>query len=628
MRFALKLTIRILTLFFAQFHCVAHDSIAQTNDWMSVGGDRGCMRYSSLDQISVDNVTKLERAWEYKTGELAEGKAKIMECTPLIIEGVMYFSSGQLKVIALNAVNGTEIWRFDPFKNGKPKHPLHSGGVNRGVAYWSDQKLGGQRRILHGTSNGQLFSIDAKTGQLDPAFGASGVKDLREDIKRDLSKMGYGPTSAPAILGDLAIVGFSCGEGPGPAAPGDIRAFDIRTGKQVWRFRTVPREGEFGNETWENDSWKDRGAANAWGGYSVDTKRGMVFAGIGSAAFDFFGGDRPGQNLFANCTIALDGKTGERLWHFQTLHHDIWDHDLPTYPNLISLNHDGKKTDAVAQVTKTGYVFLLDRETGKPLFDVKEVAVPKSDIVGEHSWPTQPVPVKPPPFCRTSMTKDDVTDIAPENRQNVLDQLEKLNFGPAFNPPSLKGSVILPGFHGGATWSGASFDPQTGLLFVNSNNQPNIVTLVEAEQGAKFRYHITGYNKFLDQEGYPAIKPPWGQLNAIDLNSGKIVWQSVLGEYPELTARGIQQTGTENFGGTIVTAGGLVFIGATRDEMFHAFDKTSGKLLWQTKLPAGGYATPSTYSVGGKQYVVIPASGGGKLNTPSADSIVAFALPD
>lgn len=606
---------------------VSTTAIADEN-WLAVGGDRGCMRYSALAQINTSNVATLKRAWEYRTGELAENRAKIMECTPIVIDGVMYITSGLLKVIALDARTGTELWRFDPFANGRPEQPLASGGVNRGVAYWTDGKDRGERRILHGTANGQLFCLDAKTGKLDPNFANAGVKDLREDFTKDLSGIGYGPTSAPAILGDLAILGFSCGEGPGPAAPGDIRAFDVRTGKQVWQFHTVPHPGEFGNETWEGDSWKDRGAANAWGGFSVDTERNMVFAGLGSAAFDFYGGDRKGQNLFANCTIALDGRTGKRLWHFQTLHHDLWDHDIPIYPNLVNVRHNGRMVDAVAQVTKTAYVYLFDRKTGEPLFDIQELPVPASDIPGEEAWPTQPIPTKPPPFSRISMTEEDVTDIAPENRRYVLEQMKKLRSGPDFNPPSLQGTVVVPGFHGGATWSGASFDPETGMLYVNSNNQPNILTLVEQPEDSNYRYRITGYTKFLDQEGYPAIRPPWGQLNAIDLNRGEIAWQSTLGEYPELTARGVPQTGTESFGGTIVTAGGLVFIGGTRDAMFHAFDKRTGQLLWKTELPAGGYATPATYSIDGRQYVVIAASGGGKLGTPTADSIVAYALPN
>ncbi|QDV23150.1 pyrroloquinoline quinone-dependent dehydrogenase [Aureliella helgolandensis] len=618
---------KMLWLAFVLTTCSMFSHALRAEDWLSVGGDRGAMRFSPAQAITVDNVNSLELAWEFKTGELAEGTARIMECTPIVIDGVMYFTSGKLKVFALDAATGTELWKFDPFANGPTTYPLASGGVNRGVAYWSDGVLGGRRRIFHGTSDGRLFCLDAATGELDQDFAAGGVKDLREDLEMDLSQMGYGPTSAPAILDDLVIVGFSCGEGPGPAAPGDIRAFDAYTGAQRWRFHTVPRPGEFGNETWAGDSWDQRGAANAWGGYSIDTQRGLVFAGLGSAAFDFYGGDRHGENLFANCTIALNGRTGERVWHFQTLHHDLWDHDLPTNPNLVTVEHGGKRIDAVAQVTKTGYVFLLDRVTGEPLFEVREEPVPASDVPGEMAWPTQPIPVKPPPFTQLEMTTDNATNIGAENRASVLKQLEGLRSGPDFNPPSLQGTVVMPGFHGGATWSGASFDPSSGYLFVNSNNQPNIVTLVEQPQNARSPYRITGYHKFLDHEGYPAIEPPWGQLTAIDLNLGEIVWQVPLGEYPELTARGIPPTGTENFGGTIVTAGGLVFIAGTRDEMFRAFDKETGRELWKTKLPAGGYATPSTYSVAGRQYVVIPASGGGKLKTPTADSIMVYALP-
>ncbi|MEM8732603.1 MAG: pyrroloquinoline quinone-dependent dehydrogenase [Planctomycetota bacterium] len=602
------------------------------DDWLAVGGDRGGMRYSTLSQVNTENVAQLELAWEYKTGELKAGQARIMECTPLVVDGMMYLTTGKLKLIALDAASGEERWRYDPFQNGPAQHPLASGGVNRGCAYWpgieASEGEAVPPRILHGTSDGRLHCLDAKTGEPIEEFGQGGVKDLREDLQVDIDQMGYGPTSAPAIFENLVIVGFSCGEGPGPAAPGDIRAFDVRTGEQAWRFHTVPRDGEFGNETWEGESWRGRGAANAWGGFSVDKQLGYVYAGLGSAAFDFYGGDRKGENLFANCTIALDARTGQRVWHFQTLHHDLWDHDLPTYPNLVTVTHNGTERNAVAQVTKTGYVFLFDRDTGEPLFEVQEVPAPASEVAGEHAWPTQPIPTKPPAFCRTEMTRDDATDIAAANRKYVQEQFDLLTTGSQFTPPSLKGTVVVPGFHGGATWSGASFDPETGLLYVNSNNQPNVVTLVEQPAGATSRYRITGYNKFLDQDGYPAIKPPWGQLSAIDLNQGKIVWQTVLGEYPELTAQGIPQTGTENFGGTIVTAGGLVFIGATRDEKFHAFDKSSGELLWEYSLPAGGYATPSTYSVDGRQYVVIPASGGGKLRTRVADSIMAFALPE
>ncbi|MEX0611297.1 MAG: pyrroloquinoline quinone-dependent dehydrogenase [Pirellulales bacterium] len=601
----------------------------QDVDWPGVGNDPGCMRYSKLDQINRDNVRRLKPSWTYHTGELRNGDGNTIECTPIVVDGVMYVTTGRLRVVALDAASGKELWQFDPRKEHPFPHEPASGGVNRGCAYWSDGRPGGARRIIHGTSDGRLFSLDAKTGKLDEGFGSGGIRNLRDELDPAVAALGYGPTSAPAIWKDTIIVGVSCGEGPAIAAPGDIRAFDVHTGRQLWRFRTVPAPGKFGHETWAADSWKNRGGANAWGGFSVDVKRGLVFAGLGSASFDFYGGDRHGENLFANCTIALAANTGNRLWHFQTLHHDLWDHDLPTYPNVVTVTHNGRRIDAVAQVTKTGYVYLFERDTGRPLFDIEEKPVPASDVPGEHAWPTQPIPVKPPPFAEQQLDETNVTDIAPANRDSALAQLRKVRRGPAFNPPSFEGTVAIPGFHGGATWSGASFDPTTSVLYVNSNNVPNLVTLVEdKDKGPHYGpYSHAGYVRLRDHEGYPAIKPPWGVLNAINLNTGEFAWRVPLGEYPELKARGVPQTGTENFGGTIVTAGGLVFIGGAKDERFHAFDKDTGRLLWQYQLPAGGYATPSTYMASGRQYVVIAAGGAGKLGTKAGDAFVAFALP-
>ena len=598
-------------------------------DWPGVGNDPGCMRYSQLDQINRQNVARLEPVWTYHTGELEGRTGRTIECTPIVINGVMYVITGYLRLVALDGATGKELWQFDPLKDHPFPHRPASGGVNRGCAYWSDGKPDGDRRIIHGTSDGRLFSLDAKTGKLDPKFGDGGIRNLRKELDPKVAARSYGPTSAPAIWKDTIVVGVSCDEGPGVAAPGDIRAFDIRTGEQVWRFRTVPRPGEFGNETWAGDSWKDRGAANAWGGLSVDVDRGMVFAGLGSAAFDFYGGDRHGDNLFANCTIALDARTGQRIWHFQTLHHDLWDHDLPVYPNLVKVQHDGKPIDTVAQVTKTGYVFLFDRESGKPLFDIKEQPVPATDVPGERTAPTQPIPVKPPPIAVQFLNESNITDIGEANRASVLAQLRKIRGGPAFNPPSLQGTVVVPGFHGGANWSGASFDPTTGWLYVNSNNVANIITLVESRAMDKTKdgpYGTTGYFPFVDHEGYSAMKPPWGMLNAINLNTGEFAWRVPLGEHVELTARGIPRTGTETFGGSIVTAGGLVFIAGTKDERIHAFDKQTGQLLWEHALPAGGYATPSTYQLNGRQYVVIAAGGAGKLRTKAGDAFVAFSL--
>ena len=603
----------------------------QTAAWPGVGNDPGCTRYSELDQINRDTVARLKPAWTFHTRELEGRTGKTIECTPIVIDGVMYLTTGYLRVVALDAATGKELWQFDPLRDHPFAHRPASGGVNRGCAYWSDLKPGGERRIIHGTSDGRLFSLDAKTGKLDLKFGAGGICNLRDGLDPKVAALDYGPTSAPAIWHDTIIVGVSCGEGPGIAAPGDIRAFDVHTGKEIWRFQTVPGPGEFGNETWKGESWKGRGAVNAWGGFSVDTRRGQVFAGLGSAAFDFYGGDRHGDNLFANCTIALDARTGKRVWHFQTLRHDLWDHDLPVYPNLVTITREGKSIDAVAQVTKTGYVFLFDRETGKPLFEITEQRVTASDVPGEQASPTQPVPTKPPPISAQVLDESNITDISEANRASVLKQLKKIRGGPAFNPPSLRGTVVIPGYHGGANWSGASFDPTTGFLYVNSNNVPNIITLVESKSRDNARYgtySTTGYEQFLDHEGYPAIKPPWGVLTAINLNSGEFAWQVPLGEYDELTARGIPRTGTETFGGSIVTAGGLVFIAGTKDERIHAFDKQSGKLLWEHPLPAGGYATPCTYMVKGRQYVVIAAGGAGKLRTKAGDAFVAFSLPE
>ena len=597
-------------------------------DWLTVGGDRGCRRYSTLEQINRANVAKLQVAWTYHTGEAKNGQGPTIECTPVVVDGTAYVTTGRRRVVALDGASGKVLWEFGPLSYGPPAGPLASGGVNRGVAYWSDGREEGQRRIFHGTADGRLYCLDARTGELDPQFGDRGAKDLREDIDREIADLPYGPTSAPAICGDVVIVGFSNGEGPGVSAPGDVRGFDARTGEQLWRFHTVPRPGEFGNETWAGDSWKNRGGANAWGGASVDVERGLVFVGLGSAAFDFYGGDRHGDNLFANCVVALDAQTGERQWHFQTLRHDLWDHDLPVYPTLVTIDRDGTTIPAVAQVTKTGFVYLLDRVTGEPLFPIEDKPVASSDVPGEQARPTQPIPTRPPPFSVQDFDESNVTNIGPANRRYVLEQLGKLRGGGAFTPPSVRGSVVIPGFHGGANWSGASFDPSTGILYVNSTNLPNIIRLKKSVAGSRYRYGHGGYVQFRDQEGYPAIKPPWGQLNAIDLSGGEFVWRVTLGEYPELTARGIPPTGTENFGGSIVTAGGLIFIGGTKDERFRAFDKQSGQTLWETQLQAGAYATPATYAVDGRQFVIVAAGGAGKQRTRAGDAFVAFALPN
>lgn len=592
----------------------------QNVDWPNVGNDKEGTRYSTLNQINTANVGTLTVAWTYHTGDAGQGTT--IECTPLVIDGVMYVTTVLTKAVALNAATGEELWKFDPYA-GMAKLPSRaSGGVNRGVAYWSDGQPNGERRIFLGLGDARLIALDAKTGKPDPAFGTKGEVDLRVGLEKDVATRSYGPTSAPMVYRDVVIVGFSNDE-TSPAAPGDNRAFDVRTGKEVWRLHAIPRDGEPGSETWPEGGWKNRGGANAWGGFTLDSAKGILFCGTGSATSDFYGADRKGDNLFANCTLAIDALTGKRIWHFQSLHHDLWDHDIPCPPVVMTVQHDGKTVEAVAQVTKTGFCYLLDRATGKPLFGVKEVPAAVSDMPDEQASATQPVPLKPPPFARQEVTEDDVTNISPDAHAYALKLLKSIRHD-RWAPPSEAGTLVVPGYHGGATWAGASCDPATGILYVNSNNVPAVAAMKKNNKGG---YNLGGYLRFLDAENYPALKPPWGNITAIDLNKGEFAWQIVFGEFPELTKRGVPQTGTENFGGTIVTAGGLVFIGGTMDEKFHAFDKTNGKLLWDYKLDAGGYATPSTYMVKGKQYVVIAAGGGGKLRTKSGDSFVVFALP-
>ena len=589
------------------------------HEWRVYGGSASGTKYSPLDQINRSNVGKLKVAWTYHTGDSRPKPATTIECNPLVVHGVMYLTTSQLKLCALEADTGKLLWQFDPFEGVDEDMPR---GVNRGVAHWED---GNDQRIFF-VARARLFAVDAKTGKLIPDFGQGGSVDLKRGLGRDISRLTYDVSTPGIIYKNRIILGSLCGEGPEPSAPGHIRAFDVHTGVMAWIFHTLPRPGEFGNDVWEGDSWHTTGGANDWGGMTLDEKRGWVFVSTGSAAFDFYGGQRLGSNLFANCVIALDAATGKRIWHYQVVHHDLWDRDLPCPAALVTLNIGGKKVDAAVQPTKFGQLFVLDRETGKPLFPMEERPVPPSDIPGEKAWPTQPQVLKPPPYARQAFTEDDITNISPEAHADVLETFKKLRSG-TWQPPSLEGTIVFPGFHGGSNWGGGSFDPTTGWFYINSHDEPWIMTLVPAPEGSGYPYSNTGYNHFVDPEGYAAIKPPWGQLTAFDLNKGEIAWQVVLGEFKALTERGIPPTGTQNIGGSIVTAGGIVFIGSTQDEMFRAFDKTNGKLLWETQLPAGGYATPSTYEVGGKQYVAIAAGGGGKMRTRSGDAYVAFALP-
>ncbi len=680
---------------------------SHADEWPVYQGP-GSNQYSALDQITRDNVHELEVAWVYRSGDADPDNRSQIQANPIVVDGVLYATSAKLKVFALDAATGEPRWVFDPFDD---EYDLFGAGVNRGVTYWED---GGDRRIFF-TGASRLYAIDAGRGVAIETFGDGGSVDLREGLDRDIGELFIASNTPGVIYDDLLILPTRVSEGV-RSAPGHIRAFDVRTGERAWIFHTIPHPGEFGYETWPEGAWQRVGGANNWAGMTVDQARGVVYVPTGSAAPDFYGGERVGANLFANTLLALDARTGERIWHYQIVRHDLWDRDLPAPPNLVSVTHDGEPREAVAQITKSAHVFLFDRDTGEPLFPIEERSVPASDVPGEVAWGTQPVPTAPPPFSRQVFTERDVTDLSPEAYARAFQRLARVRSNGQFAPPSREGTIIFPGYDGGGEWGGAAVDPN-GIMYVNASEMPWILTMVAIGAGGERSLGQTvyateclychgtdlqgdplgvypslvdvsaslsrvaiarivtngaglmpshqylsdnelealldylsgtedidadraadggrvparsftsaGYIRFLDADGNPAIKPPWGTLTAIDLNAGTIRWQVPLGELKELTARGIPPTGTENYGGPIVTAGGLLFIAATKDEQFRAFAADTGELLWETALPAGGYATPATYAVDGRQYVVI-AAGGGKMGTPSGDSYVAFALP-
>jgi len=586
-------------------------------DWRHYGGDAGATRFSSLEQIKRSNVANLKPAWSHHCQDASARPATNIECTPIVIGGVMYLTTAKVQVRALNAITGEPMWSFNPL-GPSPR----GAGVNRGIEWFEDGK---DKRIVAAIQN-KLYTLDPKTGQPVKSFGDNGVVDLSAQFDADMTNLSYRVTSPAVVFEDTIVIGGGGGEGPRPQAPGHIRGYDVYTGKRKWIFHVIPHPGEFGYNTWPKDSWKRNGAAGNWAGLSLDAKRGWVFISTGSASFDFWGGDRHGNNLFSDCILVLDARTGKRIWHYQTVHHDVWDYDLPAQPTLVTVKQGGRTRDAVAQVTKTGFVFLLDRETGKPLLPVEERKTPPSDVEGEKLSPTQPFPLKPKPLSRLEVNEDLVTDISKEAREFAMERFKACRGGVPFAAPSKQGTIYSPGTLGGALWGGCAFDPTTHRLFVNSSELPSIVTITDAKPEEGYKFGIKGYEKFVDHEGFPGVKPPWGHLTAIDLNSGDFAWREVLGEYPKLMARGLKRTGTFQLGGCIATAGGVVFVAATADEKIRAFDSNNGAVLWEYKLPAGGYATPCTYAVGGKQYLVIACGGGARQQTPVGDEYVAFAL--
>jgi quinoprotein glucose dehydrogenase len=608
-------------------------SVVSAQEWRFYGGDAGGTRFSPLRQINRQNVGSLKRAWTYHMGEadrMGNGtdrhRVAPFESTPLVIDGLLYFSTPSNRVIALNAESGQEIWQFDPQAVSPGSRQFFQ---HRGVAYWQSE-TGDDRRILYGTFDGRLIALDATTGKPCRDFGKEGSVDLRAGFADAYPDAEYSVTSPPAVYKDLVLTGAAVPEYPAKGPSGAVRAYDIRSGRLVWTFHTIPQPGETGHKTWEEGAWGDRTGANVWSMMSVDVERGLVFLPIGSASYDFYGADRKGQDLFSNSLVALDAASGKLVWYYQMVHHDIWDYDMPAQPVLITVRRNGRDIPAIAQVTKMGFVFILDRLTGKPLFPVEERPVPRSDVPGEAAWPTQPFPVQPPPLVRQSFSETDISAVTPDSHRYCMDLFHSLLNHGMYTPYGRKMTLVVPGTLGGANWSGASFDAASGYLFVNANEVGAVGAMEPQGAGAPEQYRRGSkdgeYARFWDQNQWPCQKPPWGTLNAVDVNKGVIAWKVPLGVVDELKTT----TGTPNLGGSIVTAGGVVFIGATMDARFRGFDAKTGEQLWAADLEASAHATPVTFmgKTTGKQFVVIAAGGGGYFRGKVSDALVAFALPD
>lgn len=693
--------------------------------WTTYAGTKDGSRYSAAEQITLKNVADLKVAWTYSSHDKDSGNQTQNQCNPIVIGETLYGSTPTLKLFALDATSGRQKWLFDPasLDTAKNADPTAYYKVNRGVVYWQSEN-GGNPRIFYNVGN-KVFAIHAADGLPVAGFANNGYIDLVENLG-GTNRSFVAATTPGIIYKDLLIMGMRVSEGE-EASPAPIRAYDVLTGKLRWSFNTIPHPGEKGYETWEDkQAWKKLGGANNWAGMSLDEKTGVVYIPTGSVGGDFYGGNRKGQNLYANSLIALNAATGKYIWHYQVVHHDLWDRDLPANPNLVTLYQNGKAVDAVAQITKHGYIFLFNRNTGIPIFPIIEKPVPQIALPGESPWPTQPIPTLPQPFARQVFNPGDVTDLSQQTHKDMMEKYMKVKHRTMFSPPSKEGGWIFPGFDGGGEWGGAAVDQETKVMYINATELPWIQLMIDvpkenttvhslqstgqalynrycischgeklmgngttipalinlnkkytentalkvlengrnmmpsfnaipegekkailafllkipekeavgpiitekttgADKNKNPPYTMAGYTRFVDKDGYPGIKPPWGTLNAVNLQTGKLLWKVPLGEYPELTKRGIPVTGTENYGGPLVTKGGLVFIAATKDEKIRAFDKKTGKLVWQANLPAAGYATPACYEINGKQYIVI-ACGGGKIGSKSGDEYVAFSL--
>ena len=721
---------KIFAISFSVFLCLIACHTKETDErtelakahyttWQHYLGDPGRSHFSFLKQIDTSNVKELKIAWSYNSGGTVADRTTQMQTNPLIVGDKLFGVNASMILFALDATTGKKLWEFKP-----PMADKSGLGYNRGLSYWSSENDGSGRIFF--SSGPNLYAIAIKNGEVISSFGDQGKIDLRKGLGRDPEKLSVFGNTPGAIYKDLLIMGTRVQESPG-AAPGHIRAYNVVTGEIEWTFHTIPQPEEFGYDTWPKEAYKTVGGANNWAGMSLDKDRGMVFIPTGSAAFDWYGGDRIGANLFSNTLLALNAETGERIWHYQVVHHDLWDRDLPAPPNLIEVEHDGKKIAAVAQVTKSGHVFVFNRLTGEPLFPIEEKEYPNTPLEGDKAYRTQPLPLKPEPFARQQLTIDDlydpdraalIEDLVDKSKNNkplsVKEKLQQVTSKGQFIPIDTNGVILYPGADGGAEWGGAAVDPRKGILYVNSNEMAWIVKMVKAgeKDGKKISrgntltqihcarchggelqglgaipelqqvksrlskknisdiikngkgamaamanlsddevngianylmgleeqtdhraevsydvpYAMAGFGRFKDDRGYPVVKPPWGTLNAIDLNSGEYIWRIPLGNEEGVNDPEYPITGTENYGGPVITEGGVLFIAATKDEKIRAFNMTSGALLWQANLPAGGYATPATYEVNGKQFVVI-ACGGGKMGTKSGDIYMAFALP-
>jgi quinoprotein glucose dehydrogenase len=605
------------------------------HDWPVFSGDSAGTKYSTLADINAANVAGLKLAWRWETGEqpLKEFGTSpgIFEATPIVVDGVMYLSTPYNRVVALDPASGRELWSYDPqaYVDGQP--PNGMGFVHRGIAAWRDHRNGALRILIN--SRYRLIELDAKTGRPVEQFGSHGVVDLLAGLQWKVNPKHYTNTSPPLVYRDLVIVGNGVADRLiyRQDPPGDVRAYDARSGKQVWSFHTVPRDGEFGSETWGKGSNHYTGHTNVWAPMTLDERRGLVYLPVSTPSNDFYGGNRPGAGLFGDTLVCLDAKTGARRWHFQLTHHGLWDYDPPGPPVLVRFQHAGRPVDAVVQLTKQGFAFTFDRVTGKPVWPIEERPVPASDVPGEQSWPTQPVQTVLPPLAPQGVSLDDATDLTPELHEEALAALRKMRLGPLYTPPSLQGSIILPGIDGGADWGGGAFDPETGILYVKVNNDPTLLypDLTDADGNVP----ASGPNDASDaslvlHHRIPILKPPYAYLDALDLAGARMAWQVPFGDNPAVRkhpalarARLPERLGAFGNAGLLVTAGGLLFAGSG-DYAVHAIDKRTGAELWT--YPTGETKTtgsPMTYRIGGRQFVVIATGGPG-----SGATLLAFSL--